>query len=344
MDFRKKLFVIFLLLTISAPSVFADSGDDLFKFGMNLYQNGKYAGAVKVFTNYLKKYTDSDFTEEATYFLGSSFIELQEYREAKELLTELFYTGNKVYLKEETLYKIIIILAGLGDHEQIKENLEIFRKKFPNSAYINKLKKLDFIKSDDALKKESIQKDDFEELAKKIMDRENIPIDSAYYFLGLDLQQKDASEKSEYLYTIFLQKFPKSIWYYNAKYMLSLVLVQKKAYKTAIVNLKEIYLDTPDIDLKINSLYLIAEINISTGRIDEAEKYYRMISEDYKNSPLAEDSYYMLGEILKKQGKEKESASVFSTIVGLRNEKDNKKAKVETTEVITEKLPKSVTE
>lgn len=345
MNHTRNIIFYIVATFFSSCFLFPESGDDLFKFGMNLYQNGKYVSSVKVFSNFVNKYSDSEFTEEASYFLGSSYYEIQEYKEAERILEELFYSGRKVYLKEETLYKVIMSLASLNDPVSLKEKADIFRKKFPGSSYLTNINRLLQPEPQEPLNdKVENGGESFEQLARKIMEKENISLDSAYYFLGLDLQQNDASSKAEILYREFLKLFPKSNWFYNAKYMLALILIQKNESGAAISELKTVYLNSPDVELKINSLYLLAEIHISSGKFDEAKKYYRMISEDYKDSPLAEDAYYMLGEILSKQGMEKESAGVFSKIVDLRSAVREKKTEVEKAEVISEKLPKDVTE
>ena len=73
---RKKKHLLKLLLMVSVclfNSWFifgSDSGNNLFKFGMNLYQNQKYPGAVTVFTNFINKYPDLIFDLKDGYGAG----------------------------------------------------------------------------------------------------------------------------------------------------------------------------------------------------------------------------------------------------------------------------------
>ncbi|MFI1745882.1 outer membrane protein assembly factor BamD [Thalassobellus sediminis] len=255
----KNLFYILLTLTVlSSCSEYqkALKSEDIatkFKMGEELYKEGKFAKANKLFALIVPNYRGKPQAEKLMYLYSNSFFQMKDYyvagyqferfassypkseklEEASFLSAKSYYMQSPVYSKDQTETKAAI------------EKLQNFINLFPNSQYIgeaNKLvKELDF----------KLEKKAFE-IAKQYNRISDYP----------------ASVKS---FNNFAFDFPGSSLREEA-----LFLKLDSAYKLAVNSLEVRRTPNGIVPLKFN-------------RLNEAKEYYEVFKSTYANSTHIEE-------------------------------------------------------
>ena len=132
---KNQLLEIQKLIADDSNSVLPnDSERQAYQQSFELIRKGDYKAAEVAFTNYIKTYQDSDFIDDAKFWLAQSMYSQGEYN----LALELFESIQKDYPKSEKIMESIL-KAGFCHFElgNINKSVQIFNQiiaDYPNSS------------------------------------------------------------------------------------------------------------------------------------------------------------------------------------------------------------------
>ncbi|MBT5286443.1 MAG: tol-pal system protein YbgF [Candidatus Thioglobus sp.] len=102
----------------------------------------QYPQAIKLFTEYLDLYPDSNNAPDAHYWLAKSYLAKEDYQNAKKTFIT-FQQENPIHHKfANSLLELSIVHAELGEKNQAVTLLQSMIKKFPNHNSSIKARKL----------------------------------------------------------------------------------------------------------------------------------------------------------------------------------------------------------
>jgi len=101
----------------------------------------------------------------------------------------------------------------------------------------------------------------------------------------------------------------------RAEYDQIFPLVRGKRYDDAIAGYQQFIAKYPDSIFVANSRYWLAQIYSVQGRIDEAEREYLNVAQQYATSPKAPDAWLKLGKLYETQGESDKALNAYNQVV-----------------------------
>lgn len=117
---------------VAAPS--ASAPEDAYEAAINQLKRGQFDVAEAEFANFLQRYPNHNLAGNAQYWLGETFYVRGAYRQA----AEAFLTGYSTYSSStkapDSLLKLGMTLAALGQQEQACATLGELNRRFPSAT------------------------------------------------------------------------------------------------------------------------------------------------------------------------------------------------------------------
>ena len=108
--------------------------EDAYEAAINQLKRGQFDVAEAEFANFLQRYPNHNLAGNAQYWLGETFYVRGAYRQA----AEAFLTGYSTYSSStkapDSLLKLGMTLAALGQQEQACATLGELNRRFPSAA------------------------------------------------------------------------------------------------------------------------------------------------------------------------------------------------------------------
>ena len=126
--------------TVAQPDTTFLSGEELYNQSHLDFTRGEYDLAIQGFRNYLRKFPNTELSDNAQYWIGECFYAKGEYETAIEELKKVeenYPEGNKV---PSALYKIGLIYLKMGKKREGETYLRRVIKSFPNSPEASQAK------------------------------------------------------------------------------------------------------------------------------------------------------------------------------------------------------------
>jgi tol-pal system protein YbgF len=106
---------------------------ELYNKAYGLLQKKKHAEAIAAFEKFLDEYPNHDYSDNALYWMGEAYYDVQDYRSALECfdkLVTIYPDGNKV---PDAMLKAALCRCNVGQATEGKERLQQVIREFPGT-------------------------------------------------------------------------------------------------------------------------------------------------------------------------------------------------------------------
>ncbi|MSO64914.1 MAG: tol-pal system protein YbgF [Alphaproteobacteria bacterium] len=107
--------------------------DEQYAFARSLLEKLDYAGAQAAFAEFLQKNRDHELAANAHYWLGETFYVRQHYADAASAFLDGYRRFPKAQKAPDSLLKLGLSLASLGDKDQACGSISQLLKDYPNA-------------------------------------------------------------------------------------------------------------------------------------------------------------------------------------------------------------------
>lgn len=152
---KKNLYILILLIGLSSCSEYqkalkSESVADKFKLGTELFEQGKYAKANRLFIQIVPNYRGKPQAEKLMYMYSKTFYEMKEYYSAGyrfEQFVNAYSQSEKVeecaFLAAKSFYMLSPVFSkDQKDTKDAIEKLQVFINSYPNSQYLEEASKM----------------------------------------------------------------------------------------------------------------------------------------------------------------------------------------------------------
>lgn len=156
--------------------------------------------------------------------------------------------------------------------------------------------------------------DAYSYILKEIPD--NTALDFIHYQMAACLIKLEKFDLAINLLDAFVLKFPQSKFLNDANYSKGSAYYQKKDYASAIKKFKELAQYTRDLNIKSNSLYMMALCFLELGQYQEAISIFQGIIKEFSTDPdLISKCEFEIAALFYKMGNSDEALSRFKAII-----------------------------
>lgn len=141
-------------------------------------------------------------------------------------------------------------------------------------------------------------------LRKAVSYAENQNPDTYYMLIMAEINAGDSKSAIDDC-TLYMERFPASIYYSRIQYQYGKLLYQMGEYDKAIISLSDFCHQNENDDLYSYALFYVGESLLAGYKYDEAGKIYERIIVDFPDSPKVVESQYRLDTILQHSREEK---------------------------------------
>ena len=277
------------------------------KLGKSYFQGNNYANTIKVYREFLEKYSEyqGEETEEAYYLLGQAYFRSEKYKEAEEVFNNLLFLFPGFELSSEVKYYDSLILFKENKYEeaivQLKDLIsetEIEDKRKEEAQYLLARCWLN-------LQEYSIAIENLKSL--KQLEVESSLLEKVIFDLGLTYSRQGDKEKAILEFQEFIEKYPQSELINSAHFELGKDLYDLKKYKLALAELEKTSTD--------EALYLIGKASKELGDQEGEIAAFEELRDKYPRSDFSQEAYFRLGNYYYNQNRYKEAIEEFNKIV-----------------------------
>lgn len=280
-----------------------------FYYGIELYNEGKYADAISFFDKSLKTGSSTNLTARATYWKAESNYQLDNFDRA--------LIG---YKKFQTFSDV----KNTSEYKNLNYNIGYTEFKLKNySEAISNLKKYAASASDKTRKKDAYMRigDSYFVTSQywPAMENYNAAIemggnDYAEFQKAISYGFVDRAEKKIEELVAFIKKYPKSVYQDDALYELGNTYVAQNKNKEAIGAYDQLVRDNPNSVFVPRGLMKKALIFNNTGKSAEALALFKKVAKDYPSTPEALQAVASAKIIYIDEGKVNEYAAWVKTL------------------------------
>jgi len=277
------------------------------KLGKSYFQANNYTDTIKVYREFLEKYTEykGKETEEVYYLLGQAYFRSGKYKEAEEVFNNLlfFFPGfelafevkyyNSLSLFRENKYeeaivqlKDLISEAEIGDNRKEEAQYLLARCLLNLQEYSEAIENLESLKQ---------------------LEAEDSLLEKASFDLALAYSRQGEKEKAILEFQEFVEKYPQSELINSAHFELGKDLYDLKKYKLALAELEKTSTD--------EALYLIGKSSKELGDQEGEIAAFEELREKYPRSNFSQEAYFRLGNYYYNQNRYKEAIEEFDKII-----------------------------
>src|SRR5665648_169375 len=277
------------------------------KLGKSYFQGNNYADTIKVYREFLEKYSEykGKETEEVYYLLGQAYFSSGEYKEAEvafnnllfffpgfELASEVKYYNSLSLFKENKYEEAIVQLKDLISETGIEDKRKEEAQYLLARCLLNLQEYSEAIENLESLKQFEV---------------ENSLLEKASFDLALAYSRQGEKEKAILEFQEFVEKYPQSELVKSAHFELGKNLYDLKKYQLALAELKETSTD--------EALYLRGKSSKELGDQEGEIAAFEELREKYPRSNFSQEAYFRLGNYYYNQKRGKEAIEEFNKII-----------------------------
>jgi len=313
--------------------------DALLGSGWCLYLLGNYQQATEKFLKLINEFPESNLVLQATYKLSKSYFRIKDYSKTVEVCKEFLekypqYQGPEI---EEIYFWLGQSYLGLEQYQEAEETFARLSSLYPDFTLIKEveyLRSLSLFKSERyqeaivrleelmAAEGEGSSKDEahyllarcwlnlgeYDKAIKKLEDlkydkTDDYLLERIIFDLGLAYSRQGNKEKAVLEFQEFIEKYPQSELINSAHFELGKDLYSLKKYKLAIAELKEV----PTAE----ALYLSGKAAKELGDREVEISILRELREKFPESKYSQEAYFKLGNYYYNQKQYKEAIDEF---------------------------------
>ena len=117
--------------------------ESLYRLGGIELRSADYSAGLMAFSRLLVDFPDSDYAEEAVFFLGECQFFLRRYSEAERSFRSVLDSDPPLEQRQTSLYRMALLLAELGRRSESLEFCRELERRFPRSPYLESLARLE---------------------------------------------------------------------------------------------------------------------------------------------------------------------------------------------------------
>lgn len=277
------------------------------KLGKSYFQGNNYADTIKVYREFLEKYSEykGKETEEVYYLLGQAYFSSGKYKEAEvafnnllfffpgfELASEVKYYNSLSLFKENKYEEAIVQLKDLISETGIEDKRKKEAQYLLARCWLNLQEYSKAIENLESLKQFEVE----DSLLEKVS-----------FDLALAYSQQGDKEKAILKFQEFIEKYPQSELIKSAHFELGKNLYDLKKYQLALSELKETSTD--------EALYLRGKASKELGDQEGEIAAFEELREKYPQSNFSQEAYFRLGNYYYNQKRDKEAIEEFNKII-----------------------------
>jgi TolA-binding protein len=231
--------------------------EQLIRVGTGAFQDGLYDIAERQFTNFISNYPKHARVFDIYYLLGRTLVIKGKLREARTVFSKIINEAKSFENMDDALLGMAELEMRLGNRDEAAKLLLTVIKKYPN----------------------------FDQ------------IDHAYYLLGLlELGSNQLTAAGSTLKKVS-QSSKNSELIRSSFFWLGLVSFRQRQYETAAGYFETLWEDPKSLPpgyLKY-ALFWLGESQLKLGRMNEANRYYQIFHDRFKNDPLVPEVAWRMG-------------------------------------------------
>jgi len=277
------------------------------KLGKSYFQGNNYSGTIKVYRQFLEKYSEyqGKEIEEVYYLLGQAYLRSEKYAEAEEVFYNLLFFFPGFELASEVKYYNALSLFKENKYEeaivQLKDlisDAEMEDKRKEEAQYLLARCLLNLQEYSKAI-------ENLESL--KLFEAEDSILEKVTFDLGLAYSRQGDKEKAILEFQEFIEKYPQSELINSAHFELGKDLYDLKKYKLALTELEKITTE--------EALYLRGKASKELGDQEGEIAAFEELREKYPRSNFSQEAYFRLGNYYYNQKRYKEAIEEFDKII-----------------------------
>jgi TolA-binding protein len=277
------------------------------KLGKSYFQVNNYAETIKIYREFLEKYSEyqGKEIEEVYFLLGQAYLRSGKYKEAEEVFNNLLFFFPGFELASEVKYYNGLSLFKENKYEeaivQLKDLIsktEIEGKRKEEAQYLLARCWLNLQEYSKAI-------ENLESL--KQFEVEDSMLEKVVFDLGLAYSRQGDKEKAILEFQEFIEKYPQSELIKSAHFELGKDLYDLKKYKLALIELEKTFTD--------EALYLRGKASKELGNQEGEIAAFEELREKYPQSNFSQEAYFRLGNYYYNQKKYKEAIEEFDKMI-----------------------------
>jgi len=297
-----------------------------FQLARLLELKGDYSVAINSLQQIITKYYYSDYADSAKLIIGSYFTKQQKFAEALshymdiyeryETNIEVFDSNNPdAPILQDVLFNIATILKTINHRDEAIQYFEKYLLKFPQGKYADQvLFSLGELFNTSKKEEQSKAKDYFQQLEKNHSSSDLLP--KSLIKLG-DLAYKDEKydEARQYYSKALNSSLPDEENAYTSAQIIiccfrsGQIATADEMYNVFRKQFKDEKSKQADILLEKGDYYL------KSKNFDKAEKIFRDVRSDFKNTPEGISAKYLLGKLNFIQNKDEDALEIITDLI-----------------------------
>jgi TolA-binding protein len=228
-----------------------------YSLGLTYFQREDYSSSSQVLTKFQKEFTDSNLKPQAMYLLATSLYNLGQFSEAIEVFKDIIKQYSQdTELIQKVEYEIADCYYQMGQEKEAMNRFKLLRSKYPDSN-----------------------------LTAEVM-----------WWLGEYYYRHNDHVLARRYFSSLIQDFPKSNLVPSAYYALASTYENEGLYSEAIDNFRKV-VDADKSDLAATAAVAIADIYARQNKFESAIRAYQDAGRKYANlvhliNPKIADIYY----------------------------------------------------
>jgi len=279
------------------------------KLGKSYFQVKNYQGTIKVYREFLEKYSEyqGKELEEVYFLLGQAYLRSEKYAEAEEVFYNLLFSFPGFELASEVKYyealslfkenkyeEAIVKLEDLISETEIKDVRKEEAQYLLARCWLNLQEYSKAIESLESINQLEVEDSILEKIA---------------FDLGLAYSRQGDKEKAILEFQKFIEKYPQSEFIKSAHFELGKDLYDLKKFKLALTELEKASTD--------EALYLRGKASKELGDQEGEIAAFEELRGKYPRSNFSQEAYFRLGNYYYNQKSYKEAIGEFDKIIQL---------------------------
>lgn len=304
--FMKRTILLFLFLS---SLLLAQNVADNYTLAIEAYNDGQYADASILFSEFFKSYNliDEKYAA-AKYYQAKSLLNLNRLNEAAVnfvFLADNFHWSN---YRSHSLFELGLIYFQLGNYSESRIRLTKLLDDYPDSEYVGSA--LYWI--GEAYASEGNVEEAIIFLENAINDKKrNNYVDYSIYSLANLYEKINDYESAVNYYDRLLSFHPNSKLATNAQIRIGICYFKLKDYQTAIIELNNPSLNNIDEKAKTEVIYILGHSYFRTEDYSNAEKKFQELIESFPSSEYFREAQYGLAWSYFQQKKYNDAFKIF---------------------------------
>jgi tetratricopeptide (TPR) repeat protein len=249
-----------------------NSESDDFSYALKLFDEQFYELAAKQFSRFVNRYPNSNRVAEAAYYTGLSLYHLKDYANSRVEFQGVAVNYPSSSRAADSWYMMGECYSLMGKHEEAAKSYEMVKNLHPDHAVA----------------------------AKSIL------------HAGEAYQQLGELEKAEQLFILIQNRYIESPEYFSAVLDHGALFIQRGERSKAIEKMSKVLDSNCSDQLKARALYLLGEMDRSSGYLNNAVEYYQQIITRYTKTPVFQPTALSLAQVYLLQNRYSDAQKVLN--------------------------------